>query len=109
YRRLAVAAIAGLRATGHASDQIMLGETAPIGNTTGAINTRPVATATFWRNLFCMSRSGRTLRGTAARDQDCKRPPRLLATAIAHHPYIQGGSRSPLTRPRPDEITIANL
>jgi hypothetical protein len=109
YRRLAVAAIAGLRATGHAGDQILLGETAPIGNTTGAITTRPVATATFWRNLLCIDRRGHALRGRDATDQDCKRPPRLLATAIANHPYIQGGSRSPLTRPRPDEITIANL
>jgi hypothetical protein len=109
YRQLATAAIEGLRATGHATDQIMLGETAPIGNTTGAIATRPVATATFWRNLLCLDRSGRSLRGRAAVEQECTRPPRLLATAIAHHPYIRGGSRSPLTRPRPDEITIANL
>jgi hypothetical protein len=109
YRRLAVAGIAGLRATGHAGDQILLGETAPIGNTTGPLNTRPVATATFWRNLLCLDRSGHTLRGRAATEQECTRPPRLLATAIAHHPYIQGGSRSPLTRARPDEITIGNL
>jgi hypothetical protein len=109
YRQLAVAGIAGLRATGHASDQILLGETAPIGNTTGRLNTRPVATATFWRDLLCLDRSGHALRGRAAVEQECTRPPRLLATAIAHHPYIRGGSRSPLTRPRRDEITIANL
>ena len=86
-----------------------MGETAPIGNTTGAITTRPVATATFWRNLLCLDRSGRSLRGRAAVEQECTRPPRLLATAIAHHPYIRGGSRSPLTPARPDEITIGNL
>ena len=109
YRQLATAAIDGLRATGHASDQILLGETAPIGNTTGAITTRPVATATFWRNLLCLDRSGRSLRGRAAVEQECTRPQRLLATAIAHHPYIRGGSRSPLMPARPDEITIRNL
>jgi hypothetical protein len=108
YRRLAAAAIAGLRATGHATDQILLGETAPIGNTTGPISKRPVATATFWRNLLCLDRSGRALRGRAAVEQECTRPPRLLATAIAHHPYVRGGSRAPHTRPRPDEVTIAN-
>ena len=108
YRGLAVASIASLRATGHATDQILLGETAPIGNTTGPIVRRPVATATFWRDLLCIDRSGRDLRGSAAREQECTRPPRLLATAIAHHPYIRGGSRAPLTPPRPDEITIAN-
>jgi hypothetical protein len=109
YRQLAVAAIAGLRATGHGADQILLGETAPIGNTTGAIVRRPVATATFWRDLLCLNRSGGALRGGAATEQGCGRPPRLLATAIAHHPYIRGGSRSPLTPARRDEITIANL
>jgi hypothetical protein len=108
YRRLAAAGIAALRATGHARDLILIGETGPIGNTTGAIFRRPVATATFLRNLFCIDRAGRPLRGRAAVEQDCRRPPRLLATGIAHHPYIRGGSRSPLTRPRPDEITIAN-
>jgi hypothetical protein len=109
YRQLATAAIAGLRATGHGSDQILLGETAPIGNTTGKLDTRPVATATFWRDLLCLDRSGHALRGRAAVEQECTHPPRLLATAIAHHPYIRGGSRAPLTRPRRDEITIANL
>lgn len=109
YRRLALAAIAALRATGHARDQILLGETAPIGNTTGRLSVRPVATATFWRDLLCLDGSGGSLRGRAASEQDCTRPPRLLATAIAHHPYIRGGSRSPLTRARADEITIANL
>ncbi len=108
YRGLAVAAIASLRSTGHGADQILLGETAPIGNTTGPIVTRPVATATFWRDLLCIDRSGHNLRGSAAREQGCTRPPKLLATAIAHHPYIRGGSRAPLTRPRADEITIAN-
>lgn len=108
YRRLAAAAIAGLRATGHGTDQILLGETAPIGNTTGPLSRRPMATATFWRNLLCVDRSGRPLRGRAAIEQECTRPPRLLATGIAHHPYVRGGSRPPHTRPRPDEVTIAN-
>ena len=108
YRRLAAAGIAALRETGHAGDVIMLGETAPIGNTTGPLATRPVATATFWRNLLCVDRAGRALTGRAAVEQECTRPPRLLATAIAHHPYVRGGSRAPLTAPRRDEITIAN-
>jgi hypothetical protein len=108
YRALAAAAVAGLRASGHARDLILLGETAPIGNTTGAIVRRPVATATFWRNLLCVSRSGGPLRGRDAREQGCTRPPRLAVTGIAHHPYVRGGSRPPLTPPRVDEITIAN-
>jgi hypothetical protein len=108
YRRLAAAAIAGLRASGHGRDTILLGETAPIGNTTGPIARRPVATARFWRDLLCIDGSGRPLRGSEAREQDCLRPPRLDATGVAHHPYVRGGSRSPLTPARPEEITIAN-
>jgi hypothetical protein len=108
YRKLAGAAIAGLRASGHARDQILLGETAPIGNTTGPISTRPVATATFWRDLLCLDRSGRALQGRAAGEQECARFRRLAVTGIAHHPYVRGGSRAPFTTPRPDEITIAN-
>ncbi|HVE68081.1 MAG TPA: hypothetical protein VNB64_05815 [Solirubrobacteraceae bacterium] len=108
YRRLAAAAIDGLHATGHAGDEILLGETAPIGHTTGPISRRPMATARFWRNLLCLDRSGRALRGRAAVEQGCTRPRRLLASAIAHHPYVRGGSRAPHTRPRPDEVTIAN-
>jgi hypothetical protein len=108
YRSLAAAAIGGLRATGHGRDLILLGETAPIGNTSGPLSHRPVATARFWRALLCLDRRGRALRGRDARDLGCTRPPRLPATGVAHHPYVRGGSRPPLTRPRPDEVTIAN-
>jgi hypothetical protein len=108
YRRMAYAAIAALRATGHGRDLILLGETGPIGHTTGPLMRRPVATAEFWRDLLCIDAAGRPLGGRAAREQDCRRPRRLDATAIAHHPYIQGGSHPPLTPARPDEITISS-
>jgi hypothetical protein len=106
YRGLAYAAIAGLRASGHRGDQILLGETGPIGHTTGPIVRRPVATAEFWRDLLCIDSRGRRLTGRAAGEQGCRGARRLDVTAISHHPYIQGGSRSPLTPARPDEITI---
>jgi hypothetical protein len=109
YRNLAYAAIAALRATGHGADQILLGETGPIGHTAGPLARRPVATAEFWRDLLCIDRAGRRLRGRAAADQGCRGARLLEATAIAHHPYIRGGSRSPLTPARPDEITISSI
>jgi hypothetical protein len=34
---------------------------------------------------------------------------RLNVTAVAHHPYVRGGSRSPLTPSRRDEITISSI
>jgi len=109
YRRLALAAVAALRATGHRRDLILLGESAPIGHTRGPLVTRPVATAEFWRNLLCIDRAGRPLRGRAAVEQDCRRRFRLNVTAAAHHPYVRGGSRPPLTPPRRDEITIGSI
>ena len=68
-----------------------------------------MATAEFWRDLLCIDSRGRRLTGGAAAEQGCRRALRLDATAISHHPYIQGGSRSPLTPPRSDEITIDSI
>lgn len=108
YRRLLQAAVAALGATGHGGDRILGGETAPIGHTTAPLSRRPVATAEFLRDLFCLSPSNGRLTGTAARDQGCSGDLALGISGVAHHPYARGGSRGPLTPPRPDEITIAS-
>jgi len=108
YRALAQAAIGGLQATGHRGDQILIGETGPIGHATGALVRRPVATAEFLRDLFCISSAGHKLRGAAARAQGCRGNLFLAAGGIAHHPYIQGGSKAPTTPARPDEIVISS-
>ena len=71
-------------------DQILLGETAPIGNTTGAITTRPVATATFWRNLLCIDRIGPRPAGPRGRRAGVHAP-----AAAARH-----GDRPPSLHPR---------
>ncbi len=106
YRRLVYAAVAGLRGTGHGRDQIMAGETGPIGHTGGAPSTRPVATADFFRTLFCVTPSGAPLRSAAV---GCAgRYTQLGINAVAHHPYIQGGSKPPTTPARVDEITISS-
>lgn len=108
YRLLVHAATGALGATGHARDQIMMGETAPIGRVTGDPTTRPIATGAFLRDVFCIDDRGRALTGSAATDRDCRRPGRFDVTAISHHPYVFGGSRPPHSSVRPDEITIAN-
>jgi Cellulase (glycosyl hydrolase family 5) len=100
YRALARSAIAGLRATGHRGDQVMLGETAPIK---GAGGSSPEA---FLRDLFCINAKGRRLTGGAAAAQHCSHYRRLAVTAYAHHPYTRGGSRPPTSRPNPGEITV---
>jgi hypothetical protein len=95
YRGLARAGIAALRATGHGRDQILLGETAPIGRTWGALARRPMPPAEFLRGLFCL-RGGRC-------------GARLRVTGFAHHPYSRGGSRPPASRPGArGEITLSS-
>ena len=103
YRRLFEAATTALAATGHGSDQILLGETAPIGNAAGSLGASTMATARFIRSLLCVDTRGRAV-GTG----DCRGYRRLRATGFAHHPYIRGGSRPPRTAARLDEITIGS-
>ena len=43
YRALARAGIVGLRASGHGRDQVLLGETGPIGRFTGPLARRPIS------------------------------------------------------------------
>jgi hypothetical protein len=110
YRRLASAGIAGLRATGHRREQILLGETSPIGRVRGALARRPIPPLEFLRKLFCLDASGRRLRGADGRRHGCRRRYRRLAvTGFAHHPYQRGGSRPPAARPElAGEITISS-
>ena len=108
YRAMVRGAIAGLRATGHAGDALLLGETSPIGRETGRLRGRPVAPGPFIRTLLCLGRGGRALHGRRAALTGCRRPRRLPVTGFAHHPYTQGGARPPRTRGRrATQITIA--
>jgi Cellulase (glycosyl hydrolase family 5) len=121
YRSLAVSAIAGLRATGHRGSQILLGETAPLGNDPSVCNLERTSKArrncidkigkttptAFLQGVFCLNAKGRKLTGSAAREQHCGHYKRLNVTGYAHHPYTSGGSQPPLTKTNPGEITIA--
>jgi len=108
YRRLAAAAIRALRASGHGSDQVLLGETAPIGRTSGSLARRPIAPVEFLRKLFCLDSRGRKLTGTDARLHGCSGFRRLSVRGFAHHPYQRGGSRPPAEPPQlSTEITIS--
>src|SRR3954452_23977972 len=55
YRRLAQAGIRALRASGHPRDQMLLGETSPIGRTSGSLARRPIPPLEFVRKLFCLN------------------------------------------------------
>jgi hypothetical protein len=107
YRALVKSATAGLRRSGHGSDQILLGETAPIGQIRGTLARRPAPPVEFIRELFCLARNGRKMSGAAARATGCRKPGRMAVTGFAHHPYTRGGSQPPRARVLPGEITIS--
>jgi hypothetical protein len=91
YRRLVVAAAAALKATGHGGDELLAGETAPIGGRTGRSADSPMMPGLFLRRLLC-ARCGR-----------------LPATGIAHHAYTRGGSQPPRSPSMRGELAISAL
>ncbi len=108
YRGLVRAAIKGLRASGHASDDLLLGETAPLGRRTGPLATRPTPPTEFLRDVLCLDEKGRSLKGTRAKQLSCKGFRRLAVTGFSHHPYTRGGSARPTTRGGSTDITISS-
>jgi len=88
YRKLHRSAVTALRATGHGDDVILIGETAPVGNTKAGelSHIKPIA---FLRELFCLDGRLQPLsprRAARARCDFGKLGP-LHATGYAHHPY----------------------
>lgn len=105
YRDLVYAGTKALRANGHRSDQILLGETAPIGQ--GSIRTTPVL---FYQTLFCINSKGRKLGGVIGKNAGChKRMKKLDVNGVAHHPYTKRAVQTPLAKQRSTDITMANL
>jgi hypothetical protein len=111
YRNLFRAMTGALQATGHGSDQFLLGETAPLGRTSGPLGKRFLSPVAFYQGVFCLDRRGHKLRGRVAKDSGCSGSYRKLAAAgVSHHPYNRGGSQPPTRRPTgPGEVTIANI
>jgi len=119
YRDLVDAAYTELGATGHASDTILIGETAPKGlNVRG--ETRAIKPLRFIRDLYCLDAKLRPVRGTAAVALRCPataalsrgftaaHPGLFQASGFAHHPYELTFAPS-VRLADPDYITIANL
>jgi hypothetical protein len=115
YRYLVDAGWAGPEATGHGRDLILLGETAPRGQRPG-IN-RPIAPLSFIRELYCLNRRLRALRGGAATARGCPADGRGFAAAHpalfgasgwAHHPYALKSPPSRSDRGR-DNVVLADL
>ena len=118
YRRLADVMYSALNATGHGTDTILLGATAPKGLDVRGPS-RAMKPQTFIRELYCVDNHNQAFRGRAAQLRGCPtkdavtrfpqlHPVLFHATGFAHHPYEL--TFSPSTPP-PDRAfyTIANL
>lgn len=103
YRRLIQAAKAGLSASGHRSDTMLIGELVPFGAARNRI--RPLK---FLREMACVNRRYRPFRGRAARKRGCKDFRALPGSGFAHHPYTFAGGPNVDTGHR-DDVTIAKL
>jgi hypothetical protein len=131
YRQLVDSAYTALQTTGHGSDTILIGETAPEGLTAKglpkcsakrgpSVCTGSLKPLHFIRQLYCLDDSYRRLTGSAAAARGCPttaagrasfaadNPGLFRATGWAHHPYslIFAPNVKPSDK---DDVSIANL
>ncbi len=117
YRSLVRSAYQALVTTGHSSDTILVGETAPKGAGNHAGTTQPIDPLRFIRNLYCVDSHLQMLKGTAATARDCpasaatfvaQNPGLFKTSGYGHHPYelLLAPTRKPSSK---DWVTIANL
>jgi hypothetical protein len=116
YRRLLAAAWANLAATGHGTDTVLIGETAPQGVTDRGLS-RPMEPLRFLRQMYCVDDNLNLLKGSEAEVRGCPADPATFvaqnpalfhASGYAHHPYAL------LTPPdrrskSPDSVSIGDL
>jgi hypothetical protein len=106
YRRLLNAANDGLAESGHADDQLLLGELQPYaGTSTGKKKVRPLH---FLRELACVNRRFRPYRGKAAKKRGCAKFRALPGSGLAYHPYTLAGGPNVRIRHR-DDASINTL
>ncbi len=91
YRRLVEATRRALDATGHGADELLAGETAPIGFQRARTSASPMMPGPFLARLLC---------------QRCAKLP---VTGLSHHAYTRGGSRPPRFRSLKGELAIADV
>lgn len=107
YRGLLNAASSGLSASGHGSDELLLGELLPFTRSSREAKKkiRPLA---FLRELACVSSHYRPYRGRTAKKRGCANFKALPGTGLAYHPYTLAGGPSVKT-PNRDDASIADL
>ncbi|HWI07749.1 MAG TPA: cellulase family glycosylhydrolase [Solirubrobacteraceae bacterium] len=117
YRKLVQNAWQALADTGHGSDTILVGETAPQGEKNDKDITQSIDALKFIRRMYCLDDNLNILRGSHARVRDCpgdsasfvaQNPALFRASGFAHHPYAlltPPGRRSSW----PDWVSMADL
>ena len=103
YRNLYLAGYRGLKAGGHAGDKFLLGELMPRAGTSQQ-KVRPLE---FLREMACLDRHYRQIRGKAAKKRGCHRVGRFPTSGIAYHPYTPPAG--PHTREGTDDAAIGQL
>ncbi|MBA3261641.1 MAG: hypothetical protein H0T69_04045 [Thermoleophilaceae bacterium] len=83
YRGLYLAGYNGLNDGGHRGDTILLGELMPRAGT----SPRKVRPLEFLREMACLDRDYRQIRGSAAKKRGCRKVGRFPTSGIAYHPY----------------------
>jgi hypothetical protein len=124
YRKLLDAGWSALGATGHGRDTILIGETAPRGQTSGDQpgNFSGMVPLRFIRALYCLDTGLQPLRGTAATERGCPadaagsarfaatHPALFQASGFADHPYPQGALEPNVVIPgNPDYADLATI
>ena len=123
YRELLDAAWAGLQATGHGHDTILIGELAPAGESLPPFpgNFAAMVPLRFLRALYCVDSSYRPLTGAAAAERGCpttaagsaqfphQHPALFHAAGFAIHPYPQGLAPDQPVPNEPDYAALPNL
>jgi hypothetical protein len=96
YRKLLAAAWQNLADSGHGTDTILIGETAPQGTQTDKGLSRSIDALRFLRRLYCLDDNLNLLKGGDAHVRECpgdiptfvaQNPALFHATGYAHHPY----------------------
>jgi hypothetical protein len=105
YRNLVRAAYSGLSASGHAHDQLLIGELLPRSVGNKSKRTSPI---TFLRELACLDSHYHTYKGKTASRRGCKGYKALPGTGLAYHPYTLAGGPGVRT-PNKNDATISNL